>query len=115
MKVLVCGGRAYADHAKVFAALDAVANLRPISLIVEGGSVGADAMARDWAAVRRVKAKSYPAVAVTDDEPVWSVRNQQMLDESAPDLVIGFPGGRRTADMLRRAKAVGTTTLELAP
>jgi hypothetical protein len=30
-------------------------------------------------------------------------RNQQMLEEGKPDLVLAFPGGRGTADMVRRA------------
>ena len=32
------------------------------------------------------------------------LRNQQMLEEGKPDLVVAFPGGNGTADMVRRAK-----------
>ena len=35
------------------------------------------------------------------------IRNQQMLDEGRPHLVVAFPGGRGTADMVRRARAAG--------
>ncbi len=33
-----------------------------------------------------------------------SIRNQQMIDEGKPDLVVAFPGGFGTKDMVRRAK-----------
>jgi hypothetical protein len=35
------------------------------------------------------------------------IRNQRMLDEGKPDLVVAFPGGRGTADMIRRAERAG--------
>jgi predicted Rossmann-fold nucleotide-binding protein len=31
------------------------------------------------------------------------IRNQQMIDEGKPDLVIAFPGGAGTHDMMARA------------
>ena len=31
------------------------------------------------------------------------IRNQQMLDEGKPDVVIAFPGASGTADMINRA------------
>ena len=34
------------------------------------------------------------------------IRNQKMLDE-CPDLVVAFPGGKGTADMVRRAMKAG--------
>jgi phosphoribosylformylglycinamidine (FGAM) synthase-like amidotransferase family enzyme len=36
-----------------------------------------------------------------------------MLDESMPHLVIAFPGGRGTADMVKRSKAAGVHVLEV--
>ncbi|HVM95122.1 MAG TPA: hypothetical protein VMT89_01980, partial [Candidatus Acidoferrales bacterium] len=33
------------------------------------------------------------------------IRNQQMLTEGKPDLVVAFPGGRGTRDMVNKAKA----------
>ena len=32
---------------------------------------------------------------------------QIMLDEGKPDLVVAFPGGRGTADMIRKAEGAG--------
>ena len=33
------------------------------------------------------------------------IRNAQMLREGKPDLVVAFPGGRGTANMVAQAKA----------
>src|SRR5262249_16770583 len=35
------------------------------------------------------------------------LRNQRMLDEGKPDLVVAFPGGGGTKDMVRRAVQAG--------
>lgn len=36
-----------------------------------------------------------------------------MLDEGKPDLVVVFPGGTGTADMVRRAKKAGVEVIEV--
>jgi UDP-N-acetylmuramoylalanine-D-glutamate ligase len=36
-----------------------------------------------------------------------------MLDVGKPDLVVAFPGGRGTADMVRRAKEAGVEVIEV--
>jgi len=34
-----------------------------------------------------------------------------MIDEGVPDLLVAFPGVKRTADMIRRARKAGVTVL----
>ena len=41
-----------------------------------------------------------------------SARNQYMIATGAPDLVVAFPGGLGTADMVERAKAAGIEVIE---
>ena len=41
------------------------------------------------------------------------MRNQKMLDEGKPDLVVAFAGGRGTADMVRIAKRSGVEVREI--
>jgi hypothetical protein len=36
-----------------------------------------------------------------------------MIDQGRPDLVVAFPGGRGTADMVRRARAAGISVIEI--
>lgn len=41
------------------------------------------------------------------------IRNQRMLDEGKPDLVVAFPGDKGTADMVRRARTASLEVLEI--
>jgi ABC-type sugar transport system substrate-binding protein len=36
-----------------------------------------------------------------------------MLDEGKPDIVVAFPGGTGTADMVRRARKAGVVVIEV--
>jgi hypothetical protein len=36
-----------------------------------------------------------------------------MIDEGKPDLVVAFPGGRGTADMVKRAKKANVEVIEV--
>ncbi len=104
-KVIVCGGRAYADRANVFVVLDALHSHEPIDFIVHGGASGADALAGAWAAERRVKTLVFPADWNTHGRAAGPIRNQQMADASHGATLLAFPGGAGTADMIRRATA----------
>ena len=42
-------------------------------------------------------------------------RNQWMISNGAPDLVVAFPGGIGTANMIETAKAARIEVLEIAP
>lgn len=115
-KVLVCGGRDYFDRERVFAVLDGLHGERAIALIIHGGARGADSLAGEWADSRGVEQtgdrfKIAPLDWQILGPKAGPLRNQQMLDECKPDLVVVFPGGRGTACMLRLAKAAGVKTL----
>lgn len=117
MRVLVCGGRDYDDIRRVFQVLDKFHSEAGISVIIEGGARGADKLAREWAE------HSYGCGNVETFEADWEnqgrfagpARNQRMIDEGKPDLVIAFPGGRGTADMMRKARKAGVKVIEIAP
>ena len=117
--VLVCGGRQYMDQAKVFETLDGIhAELRPRTLrVIEGGCRGADALARKWALwqpiERFVSWSAYDADWHKHGKAAGPIRNQRMLDDGKPDLVIAFGGGHGTHDMLKRARKAGVKILEI--
>jgi len=111
MNVIVCGGRAYWDRAKVDDVLDTLNWRCPIKAILQGGATGADELARDWAEARNIKVCTYPAVKKPDGRISWSKSNQRMIDQGKPDLVVAFLGATRTADMVRRARIAGVTLL----
>jgi len=113
MRVLVCGGRDYADSGRLFLELDALRLSRGITVVISGCARGADTFGIEWAEVRGIEVARFPADWEKHRRAAGPIRNQQMLDEGKPDLVIAFPGGRGTADMVRRATAAGIETIQL--
>jgi hypothetical protein len=103
VRVLVCGGRNYADTPSVFATLDEIMPTH----VIHGAASGADHIAGMWATARKVPCTAYPADWRKHGKAAGPIRNQVMLESSKPDLVIAFPGGSGTADMIRRAAAAG--------
>lgn len=107
MRVLVCGGREYADHAHVRDVLCEIDAKTPILCIIHGGAPGADSLGQWWADGAGCRVEVYPAAWQTHGKAAGPLRNQRMVDEGKPDLVVAFPGGRGTADMVRRAEKAG--------
>jgi hypothetical protein len=114
MKVLVCGGRDFQDRDRMDNVLrfidrhyETMKLPGHISEVIHGGAPGADTLASEWASGCGVPVALFPANWKQHGRAAGPIRNQQMLDECKPDLVVAFPGGRGTADMVRRAKASG--------
>jgi len=123
MRLLVFGGRdLIAADVAAWLEHHALARLgierAALSLLIEGGATGADRGARFWAQSIGLPVKTYEADWDNITRPgavvrytrtgkpynaaAGGMRNQLMLDDGKPDAVIGFPGGRGTADMWRR-------------
>jgi YspA, cpYpsA-related SLOG family len=118
MKIIVCGGRDFEDEAYVFGVLDAYLALqgRAVHLIAHGGARGADNLADKWATVRGIKVKQFPVPKREWDlygKAAGPIRNKRMLEEVGPDVVIAFPGGSGTADMVKRSLSKGVEVLSL--
>jgi hypothetical protein len=107
MKILVCGGRDYADRVALFAALDHLHARRVIELVIHGAARGADKLAAEWANARGIQSRAFPALWDADGKAAGFIRNQRMLDCGRPDGIAAFPGGRGTADMINRAQTAG--------
>lgn len=116
--LLVCGGRDYADWSKVDLVLTVCHFYHPtLRQLVHGAAKGADGLASRWARGRssRITERPFRAQWKTYGRTAGTIRNQQMLDETTPDLVIAFPGGSGTADMIRKARARNITVIEILP
>lgn len=123
LRVLVCGGRDFQNSDWLFAVLDAIAAKCQVVCIIHGAASGADTLAKEWAEKRGISAEPYPAL--WDDlttRPLFikrnrhgkpynaaagGIRNQRMLTEGKPNLIVAFPGGSGTGDMMKRARAAG--------
>ena len=114
MRVIVCGGRDYADQKKVDEVLDGTQSAGcMIHDLFHGNARGADNLADVWGRKQpHCRVHPIPAQWKKYGKRAGPIRNQQMLGQS-PDLVVAFPGGRGTADMVRRAETAGVEVLKI--
>lgn len=104
MIVIVCGGRGYNDYKAVQEALDQLRNR--ITILAHGDALGADSMADSWALENATQVARFPADWESYKMAAGPIRNRAML-LIKPDLVIAFPGGAGTADMVKAAQQYG--------
>lgn len=114
MRVLVCGGRSFNDRATVERVLGQIHAETPIAVVIEGGASGADRLAFAWASAgNRCGTETYAADWEADGRAAGPQHNARMLHDGRPDLVVAFPGGRGTADMVAKARRAGVRVVEV--
>lgn len=113
MRVLVCGGRNYRNPNRVREVLGTLRRHRRMELLIHGDAWGADSWASAWAENAGVDQVKFPANWSGRGRGAGPFRNQLMIDLLRPDLVVAFPGGSGTADMVCRAEAAGIEVLEV--
>lgn len=112
MRVIVCGGRDYSDYRVIRLVMEA---LDPEYVtVVHGGAQGADRIAADVAESEGMPVDEFPARWSEEGRAAGPLRNRRMLEAGA-DLVIAFPGGRGTADMVSAAREAGVPVLQVLP
>lgn len=107
IRVLVCGGRNYADSARMAAVLARLHGKYPIDVVIHGAARGADELAGRWAASNGIACDAYLADWDRHGKSAGMIRNTTMLREGKPDCVVAFPGGAGTAHMVRISRAAG--------
>ena len=107
MRIVVTGGRDYADMAMVAKALGAVHRKHGITCLIHGGARGADSLCAEWASDAGIAVSLFRANWDGYGKAAGGIRNQQMIDEGKPQACVAFAGGRGTADMVRRVKTAG--------
>lgn len=132
-RLLVCGGRMFgrvADIVKVEdldaaiknaeieraylkATLDKLKETLELECLIEGQAKGADQLAGKWADENDVTHLKFPADWKRYGRSAGWKRNQRMLDEGQPSIVVAFPGGVGTKDMVQRAKKAGVPVYEV--
>lgn len=118
-RILICGGRDFddwglftkgvADHIGVFRGPN------PDITILQGGAKGADFLAKVYAKWVGFTQEEFPADWKTYGKSAGAIRNALMLEEGKPDLVIAFPGGYGTANMVSISKKAGVPVIEVKP
>jgi predicted Rossmann-fold nucleotide-binding protein len=113
-RVLVCGGRNYEDRAALYAALDRLHFEHRFAVVIAGGARGADTLAAEWATERGIPTEIYVAEWGRLGRKAGPIRNQRMLDEGKPDLVVAFPGGTGTAGMTALARKASVPAISVS-
>ena len=75
--------------------------------IIEGAATGVDSAAADFAICNYCHVVEYPADWAKHGHAAGPIRNKKMVDEGKPDLVIAFPGGKGTENMVGYANIMG--------
>jgi hypothetical protein len=119
--VLVTGGRSYNDWHLVKLTLNRLHAQKPITKIIHGGCRftkdppqyyrGADGLADRWARSKHIEVDVHEA-KWSEGRSAGPKRNYIMITTSRPDYVVAFPGGKGTADAIRKADAAGLTVLK---
>lgn len=113
MRLLVCGGRDFRDKPMAFAVLSWLRKSYDEFVIIQGGANGADALARDWCRANGVQFITEFARWDLWGKRAGPIRNADMLHKHNPEMVLAFPGGTGTADMVRRSRKAGLIVMEM--
>ena len=140
MRVLVCGGRTFGafldgkhhmvtrkEQAFIEQALDEICGettpTQPlvfesrfhdvVTHVIVGGAKGADTIAERWAREKSIPVTVYPANWDRDKKAAGPIRNKLMLTDGKPDLVVAFPGGSGTGNMIAQAVKAGVKVIPL--
>lgn len=100
MKVLVCGGRKFANKGLLHQTLLGLHNRHQIDMIIHGGATGADEMAGRFARWAGLQEVICPANWDVHGTSAGYKRNEAM-SLLCPDLVVAFPGGVGTEMMVK--------------
>lgn len=106
MRILICGGRDFNREDVFDRVLNSIKSVNGDLEIISGMARGADTMAVNFAKTHGYKLYEFPADWSKYNNAAGPIRNQQMIDEGNPDIVIAFPtkNSRGTWDMIRRAE-----------
>ena len=110
---LICGGRSFSDRQMFDRAMGDLMELKGCpSHIIHGAAKGADAMADEFGKRMGVRVTAFHPNWKEDGSAAGPLRNELMLQQK-PDLVVAFPGGRGTADMVERARKASVDVAEI--
>ncbi len=113
MRVLVCGGRTYQHFYDLNRYLNSLNKEFPIDIIIHGAAKGADTLAEQWAVSKGKISMSFPAAWDIHGKSAGYKRNAKMLQDGRPNLVVAFPGGKGTENMIKIAEDAGVPVLKV--
>ena len=115
LRVLACGSRSFADAVRVESVVGTISAVMHKRLVViTGAARGADTLAGTAARRLGLEVIEYPANWTLHGKAAGPIRNQQMLVEGKPHLVVAFDArGSGTSDMVGRARKSDVVICEI--
>ena len=110
MRILISGGRDFNDVDFVVTRLLRLHEMYTFTEIITGMARGVDSIGYEFGIEMGLKIHEYPITRAQWNQygnAAGPRRNAEMLISGKPDLVVAFPGGRGTADMIRRSMGAG--------
>ena len=113
MRVLVCGGREYSDFEQVDRILDLLREVEPMEVLIQGGATGADALAKAYAECKGIPIITEEAEWHLHGKAAGPILNEAMIKKHKPTILIAFPGGKGTENMIRLARRYKIKVIEI--
>jgi len=109
-RILICGDRNWNNIKVIQQVLSEFLSEKPIDCVIEGECRGADTLGWLAASKMGIKVLKFPAKWEDHGKAAGPIRNQRMLDEGKPTIVLAFHNNieqsKGTADMVQRARKV---------
>lgn len=117
MRTLICGSRNFNDTEMMRDVMHSLwRKMTPVTGVIHGGAKGADTLAGEWANSLMLPVFVYQACWDLHGTAAGPIRNQQMLVEGKPDIVVAFltsslSQSKGTRDMVARSRKANVLTM----
>ena len=115
MRVIICGSRNWNKVELIESVIRLIHKSDGIDLVIHGGCKGADKIAEQMAKTLGIPTKEYLADWKSYGKSAGQKRNQVMIDDGRPDLVLAFHNNiqesKGTKDMISRANKAGIPSM----
>lgn len=81
--------------------------------MIHGGRSETDLLAHAWAEQQGIATEVFAADWRRQGMGAGPASQQRMLEDGHPDMLVAFPGGRGTPDLIESARARGLNILDL--
>jgi hypothetical protein len=122
--VWVSGGRDYRNAERVRYILDNYLERHGIRVIITGACRvgqtpvsnldGADGLAEEWARMREVPYIGVPARWQSEGSAAGPIRNERIVSDWHPDVLLAFPGGAGTENSIEVAELHGIVVFRIS-
>ncbi|MGN8021155.1 DUF2493 domain-containing protein [Phyllobacterium sp. 22229] len=105
MRLLISGGRHFDVAEAILDELNRIHAACPVTVLIHGGLPALGSVAEDWARQNDVHIVRYPANWSLLGKQADTKRNRFMLEDSRPDALLAFPGGKHLQELVQQAHA----------